>query len=481
THNTPINWTTHFTNTPTTDLPTYPFQTTHYWVKSSSGSGDVAQAGLTRTQHPLLGAVVRLAEDGGSVLTGRLSSRDHPWLSDHAVAGTVLLPGTAFVELALHAGEDTGHDTVEELTLEAPLVLPTERAVQLQLTVGAPDDANRRTLTVHSRPEPADADDPGTTPWTRHATGTLTTAQAPEPVPTPADAAWPPPGATPIDLTDAYDTLAARGYTYGPAFQNLTAAWQHGNDLYADLDQGAEADPQTYGIHPALLDASLHPLVLAADGGTRLPFAWNGVRLHATGATAARVHLTRRGEDAVVIELTDAAGQPLLTVEQLTTRPFDPAVLDAIAATGRDSSLFRVEWTALPPAEPAADASADAEGWAVWGQDDRLSLGLPVHPGLDTLSDPAPAVALRFVTPPDAADVVQQAHAAAEDSLLRLQEWLATPALADTHLVVVTSNAAPVDPADDPDLVQATVTGLVRTAQSEHPGRITLIDLDGHP
>ncbi|WUH89346.1 SDR family NAD(P)-dependent oxidoreductase [Streptomyces sp. NBC_00433] len=480
THNTPINWKTLFANTPTTDLPTYPFQTTHYWVKSSAGSGDVARAGLTRTQHPLLGAVVRLAEDGGSVLTGRLSSRDHPWLADHAVAGTVLLPGTAFVELALHAGEDTGHDTVDELTLEAPLVLHPEQAVQLQLTVGAPDEADRRTLTVHSRPEP-DADDAGTTPWTRHATGTLTTALAPEPAPTPADAAWPPPGATPIDLTDAYDTLAARGYTYGPAFQNLTAAWQHGDDFYADLDQGADADPQTYGIHPALLDAALHPLVLAADGGTRLPFAWSGVRLHATGATAARVHLKRQGEDAVVIELTDAAGQPLLAVEQLITRPFDPAVLGTAGSAGRDSSLFRVEWTALPPAEPTAGTATDAESWAVWGQDDRLGLDLPVHPGLDALSDPAPAVVLRFLTAPDGADVVEQAHAAAEDTLLRLQDWLGATALADTHLVVVTANAAPVDHADDPDLVQATVTGLVRTAQSEHPGRITLIDLDGHP
>ncbi|WP_442814757.1 SDR family NAD(P)-dependent oxidoreductase [Streptomyces sp. NBC_01198] len=475
-HNAPLDWTTHFADTPATDLPTYAFQTTHYWVRSSAGTGDVAQAGLSRTRHPLLGAVVRLAEDGGSVLTGRLSVRDHPWLADHAVAGTVLLPGTAFVELALHAGEDTGHDTVEELTLEAPLVLHSQSAVQLQLTVGAPDEADRRSLTVHSRPEPPDADDPGTTTsWTRHATGTLTPSQAP--APSRPNAPWPPAGATPLDLTDAYAALAGRGYEYGPAFQNLTAAWQHGDDLYAELDQGDGADPQAYGIHPALLDAALHPLALAADGETRLPFAWNGVRLHATGATAARVHLTRLGEDGVAIEMSDATGQPLLTVEQLATRPWNPAALGAAVAARRDTSLYRVEWTALP----LADTAVDTGRWVIWGDEDPAGLGLPRHPELDAMGDPAPATALLFVSPQGGVDVVGQAHAAAEDALLRLQEWLDRPDVADTHLVVVTVNAAPVEHADDPDLVQATVTGLVRTAQSEHPGRITLIDLEGHP
>ncbi|SHN37286.1 polyketide synthase 12, partial [Actinacidiphila paucisporea] len=463
------------------DLPPYPFQRDRHWldVPAAAGGGDPADVGQSPAGHPLLGAVVRLAEDGGSVLTGRLSLADHPWLADHAVAGTVLLPGTAFVELALHAGEDTGHDTVEELTLEAPLVLPAEQAVQLQATVGVPDGTGRRAVSIHSRPEPAD--EAASVPWTRHATGTLT-AGAPAPNPAAEGGSRPPAGALPLDLAGAYDTLTARGYGYGPAFQNLTAAWQDGDHLYAEIRLGADGPEQEpphaadYGIHPALLDSALHALALAADGGTRLPFAWSGVRLHATGATAARVHLTRIGEDAVAVELTDPAGQPLVTVERLTTRPLDPAALAAPAAGAGDAAFHRVEWTALP----LAGAETDTDRWAVWGAD-PVGLGLPSHPDLDALSDPAPAVALRFFAPPDGVDMVGRAHAAAEGTLLRLQDWLGRPQTEDTHLVVFTSRGSSVDPADDPDLVQATVTGLVRTAQSEHPGRITLIDLDGHP
>ncbi|WP_265737198.1 SDR family NAD(P)-dependent oxidoreductase [Actinacidiphila paucisporea] len=485
THNTPINWTTHpaLRGARPTDLPTYAFQTSRFWLTPAAerGNGDPGGVGQQAVTHPLLGAAVQLPDDG-VLYTGRISLADHPWLADHGVGDTVLLPGTGYVDIALHVGESVGADVVEELTLEAPLVLAKGQAVQLQATLTAADDTGRRTVTVHSRPEPGDADDPGTTPWIRHATGTLTATRTPEPASTPADATWPPPGATAIDLTDAYDTLAARGYTYGPAFQNLTAAWQHGDDVYADLElDDATDEVDAFALHPALLDSALHPLVLAADSGTRLPFAWSGVRLHATGATAARVHLTRTGEDSLAIELTDAAGQALATVERLTTRPLDPAALAALSSSDHDAALFRVEWTPLP----VVDTPADSTRWAVWGDRDPLGLGLPAHPDLDAFAvdgaDAAPEAVLLAIPPADGTDVVAQAHAAAEDVLLRLQRWLDRAPLADIPLVVVTRDAVAAAPADDPDPVQATVTGLVRTAQSEHPGRITLIDLDGHP
>ncbi|WSR66130.1 SDR family NAD(P)-dependent oxidoreductase [Streptomyces sp. NBC_01198] len=495
THNAPLTWTNHpaLHHAHPTDLPTYAFETSRYWLMPSANAGisDPGGVGQQAVAHALLGAAVHLP-DGGVLHTGRISLTEHPWLADHAVGGTVLLPGTAYVDIALHVADAVRADVVEELTLEAPLVLTERRAVQLQATAAAADDTGRRTLTVHSRPEPPDADDPGTTTsWTRHATGTLTPSQAP--APSRPNAPWPPAGATPLDLTDAYAALAGRGYEYGPAFQNLTAAWQHGDDFYAEVvlepsdttaDAGS-ADSDTadaFAVHPALLDSALHPLVLAAEGGTRLPFAWNGVRLHATGATAARVHLTRTGEDSLAIELTDPAGHLVADVERLTTRPLDPAALAALGAADRDASLFRVEWTPLPIADP----SADAPRWTVWGDEDPFGLGVPAQHDLDAFATAGPeaahdAVLLVFASANTAGDVVAQAHSAAEDVLLRLQDWLGRAELAAVPLVVVTRNAAPAEPADDPDLVQATVTGLVRTAQSEHPGRITLIDLDDHP
>ena len=81
-------------------------------------------AGLAAAGHPLLGAAVELAGGDGYVLTGRLSVAAQPWLADHVVAGAVLVPGTALVELAVRAGDAAGCGRVEELVLEAPLILP---------------------------------------------------------------------------------------------------------------------------------------------------------------------------------------------------------------------------------------------------------------------------------------------------------------------------------------------------------------------
>ena len=104
----------------------------------------------------MLGAAVSMAEGEGWLFTGRLSLRDHPWLADHVVLGRVLLPGTAFLELALHVGGELGVGCVQELTLHAPLVLGEEREVQLQVVVGEADDGGCRVLGVYSRGEGAE-------------------------------------------------------------------------------------------------------------------------------------------------------------------------------------------------------------------------------------------------------------------------------------------------------------------------------------
>ncbi|MBW8094279.1 polyketide synthase dehydratase domain-containing protein, partial [Streptomyces hygroscopicus subsp. hygroscopicus] len=105
--------------------------------------------------HPLLGVAVPLAESDGLVFTGRLGLDSHPWLADHVVRDAVVVPGTAFVELAVRAGDQVGCDLLDELTLHAPLVLPARGGVRLQVTVGAPDDTGHRSFTVSSRAEDA--------------------------------------------------------------------------------------------------------------------------------------------------------------------------------------------------------------------------------------------------------------------------------------------------------------------------------------
>ncbi|MFF9803093.1 acyltransferase domain-containing protein, partial [Streptomyces rochei] len=169
-----VDWRALFENSGarTVDLPTYAFQRDSYWLEPATPTtGDVSSAGLCTAAHPLLGAVLHLADGDGLILTGRLSRRSHPWLTDHAILDTVLLPGTAFLELAVWAGDQVGAPAVEELTLQAPLILPEQGALQLQVSVGVPDDSGRREIVVHSRAESPEGGDEA--PWERHATGVL--------------------------------------------------------------------------------------------------------------------------------------------------------------------------------------------------------------------------------------------------------------------------------------------------------------------
>ncbi|MFD8708602.1 SDR family NAD(P)-dependent oxidoreductase, partial [Kitasatospora sp. NPDC059648] len=375
-------------------LPTYPFQRTRFWL--AGGAGDVSAAGLDSVDHPLLGAAVEVGEQ--RVLTGRLSLATHPWLADHSVLGTVLLPATAFVELVVHAAGAA----VEELVLEAPLTLPADGAVDVQVVVGEPDETGRRTVDVRSR----------TDGWVRHATGTVSG----EPVAGQELGQWPPAGAEPV--TGLYDTLAAAGYEYGPAFQAVQAVWRRGDEVFAEV---TVPDAARYSVHPALLDAALQPLALLSgtEGDVRLPFSLGGIAVHRTGVTSARVRLTVVRPGTYAVHLADRSGEPVATIETLTTRP--------MAERG---PLYALDWIPLTPGEGAL-------GDAV------------VSPG------------------------------SVAEALTAVQDFLAGPG---ERLVVRTRGAVAVVPGDgvsDPEA--SAVWGLVRSAQSEHPGRFVLVDADELP
>ncbi|MFI9276264.1 SDR family NAD(P)-dependent oxidoreductase, partial [Kitasatospora sp. NPDC052896] len=461
------------------DLPTYPFQRQHYWPERlPTGTGDVTAVGLAVAGHPLLGAAVSLAAADGFLFTGRLSVRSHPWLADHAVMGSVLLPGTAFVELAVRAGDQVGCTVLEELTLEAPLILPEHGAVQVQLSVEAADESGRRAVSLHSRLEDALAEDS----WTRHATGVLAPGtRADEPSFELTE--WPPAGAVEVDVTDLYERLAAAGFGYGPVFQGLRAAWRLGEDVCAEvrLPEAAHGDAALFGLHPALLDAALHAVgigdMLDENGGGRLPFAWNGVTLHAAGAAAVRVRMSPAGRDTVSLVLADESGRPVASVDSLAMREVSEEQVRA-ARGGFTESLFQVEWVTLPV------PSASAAGWAALGEDvlgsgaeafaDLAALGAAVDGGLA-----APDAVLLTLDAADAADPAEAVRSALHGVLAVVQDWLADDRFAASRLVLVTHGAVAADEAGPQDLAHAPVWGLLRSAQSENPGRFVLLDLDG--
>ncbi|MDL2082186.1 SDR family NAD(P)-dependent oxidoreductase, partial [Streptomyces sp. GXMU-J15] len=445
-----IDWSAVFSGRPVNavELPTYAFQRERYWLTSGAGSADVSGAGLAAADHPFLGAAVSLAGDGGVALTGRLSLRSHPWLADHAVAGTVLFPGSGFVELAIRAGDEVGCGYLSELALQAPLVLTEETAVQLQVVLSAPDASGRRALTVHARPDDGGIE----TPWTTHAVG----AVSPEAgsVPDGELAVWPPQGAEAVDVSDFYSAAGAAGYEYGPVFQGLRAVWRRGDEVFAEvgLGESERAGAARFGVHPALLDAALHAVLPVVGGSAvRLPFVWSGVSLSAVGASAVRVRLAPAGGDAVSVWVADAAGAPVAVVESLALRPVETGEL---AAAGREY-LFRVEW---------APVSAEGEPtWALLGEEDRYGLGGARFHGLTALAEAGVPSPVLWAAPVDALG----------DVLAMAQEWLADQRFADARLVVVTRGAVG---GDSPDA--AAVWGLIRSAEAENPGRFGLLDLD---
>ncbi|WUV20342.1 SDR family NAD(P)-dependent oxidoreductase [Streptomyces sp. NBC_01485] len=503
-HGVPVDWDAVFDPAAARDveLPTYAFEPTRYWAAPRPAAGDVGDAGLRSTGHPLLTAGAERADGSGWLFTGRVSRGTHGWLDDHAVYGTVLLPGTAFVDMAVLAASHVGCDVVEELTLEEPLVLPDESAVDLQASVGAPDARGRRPVTVHSRP----ADAAGGDEWTRHAGGFLAPAPAHGDA-SPAPVSWPPSGADPLDVDGLYDRLADRGFGYGPVFRGLRAAWRRDGVLLAEVDAaaaGGGGSAEGYGVHPALLDAAFHAQLTelagadGASGQAWLPFTWSGVRVVRPGATHLRVSLTTLGEGTVRMSAVDAAGAPVVTVDSVVARPVAPARL--LGARGPADSLFRVDWQAAPVPDPAPGPVSGR--WAVLAEDgttmahpDAVSgsvagagataPSLPTYPGLPQLAaaldagGPVPDTVVVLVPAAHGTPTAEAARARAHHTLALLRGWLADERFADARLVLVTRDAVATAPgaAVAPDL--APLWGLVRTAQSEHPGRFTLVDLAG--
>lgn len=288
-----------------TSLPTYPFERSRFWLGPQSPD-------QTGADHAVLGPALVAPDSPRVVHGGSLGVRRHRWLADHVVGGSVLAPGTAFTELALHAGGEA----VEELAVEAPLRLDAADDVHLQVVVDGPriDVYARRSAAEH---------------WRRHATGRRRPRGR---VPLPWTGAWPP------AATEA--EVSYHLHAYGPAFQAVRRLWRREDEFFAEVALPPDVGGR-FELHPVLLDAAVHAAALAEGerAEPRVPFLWRGVEVFVPGARRARVHGVRLGAGAVRVELFDDSGNPVAKVESLMTRPM----------AARDTLLYRPHWRRVAP------------------------------------------------------------------------------------------------------------------------------------
>ncbi|TPQ23210.1 SDR family NAD(P)-dependent oxidoreductase [Streptomyces sporangiiformans] len=472
---------------------------------------DPPLVGAVIVEHPLLGAAVELPGSETVLFTGRLSAGAYAWLSRHSVGGSALVPDSVLVELAATAGDQVGFGRLETLSPQDPLVLPESGAVQLRVTVGAPGEGGSRPVSVHSRR----GDEQIGRPWSCHATGFL----SPEgPLPGWDLEVWPPAGAeaqaVPVSAQDeesAADVEApADGPSHGPARQSVRAVWRRGDDLFAEiaLPEQLRAEAGEFGLHPVLTDAMLRPLRIEGalreagrpwQAGAWHGAVWQGVSPHASGASVLRVRISPLPDGAFSIRAADATGEPVLTVESVRLQPVSTSRIGAAGAAQQDG-LFTVGWTDVDLA-PGADAVPGK--WAVVGEDTLgvrsglMSAGryAEAYPDLRTLAAavddgaPAPDVVVMACASAAAERTGEELAGAVHDTTRRALEsarsWVTMPVFDNSRLVFLTQGAVP--PWDDTertgltgqfDLPAAAVWGLVRSAQTEFPGRFMLVDTD---
>ncbi|MEV0638639.1 thioester reductase domain-containing protein [Streptomyces sp. NPDC050619] len=537
TNGTPVHWESYFAGTGArrTELPTYAFQHERYWVEQSGVVADASDLGLDSADHPLLGAAVMVAGAEQILFTSRLSVRTHPWLADHVVLDRTLVPATALVEMAIRAGDELGSTVLDDLSVLGPLMLPAKGGVHVQVGVGAADASARRELSIYSRPENADV------PWTLNARGHLSFQGPDAPFELtqwpPAGAQE-----VPLDdAYDKLAVQGYQYGPVYRGLEAVWRVGEDEVYAEVALPEQTRPGADGFGLHPALLEIALAASCLATlgsspDGSVWISTDWQGVRLYATGAAKLRVRLVTGPDGALNVQLADGTGQPVAAVSSLACRAIAVGELSNAVARNRDS-LFQVDWAPFPLGWPG-----DPERWAVLGPVSEVApagrrpartLAAPgespstsstrasarhaesthqTPPGPPSgRTTPLPTQALgpqgeapfgrpfadlaavaRAVTAGERVDAVvarpepglaggpaESVHAATRAALALVQDWLAEERLSDTRLVVLTRGGVATRAEEDvTDLGAAAVWGLLRSAQSENPGRIVLVDLD---
>ncbi|MDT7719464.1 MAG: hypothetical protein QOE94_475, partial [Mycobacterium sp.] len=263
------------------ELPTYPFQRRRFWPKTSGIAGIDGQGTAV---SGILGSEKDLAS-GDSVYTSRLSVKSQPWLSDHVIYGTVVVPGATYAAMALAAVGPPAR--VRDVFFYEPIILPEKSSREVQLTLHPFEDGGDLSFKVHSRPYGVrDAE------WSLNADGTVVTGVDDEPAPEHAD---------PIDAAierlnrmrpqELFETFADMELAWGPNWSgSLKSLWLGEGEAIGDITVGEELAEHlgTEPMHPVLMDLCTgvafpaFPALLAAEQGVTdlfLPLRYGQVML----------------------------------------------------------------------------------------------------------------------------------------------------------------------------------------------------------
>lgn len=325
-------------------LPTYPFQRRRFWGPDKPR----ALHAEFHTAHPLLGGRMTLAGVADEVrYESRLEPDSPPWLPDHQVAGSVVFPGAAFIEMALIAGEG---GAVEDVAFEQPLQ-PVARTT-LQSVVRGKSGAERSLEIFSADSERSD--------WSRHLTAKLVPATA---------------KTSPLDLSlcrDAcpqsadrnafYQKLDDIGLHYGPAFRTVHSLQYSDTAVLSRL--AVESDLRGFLVPPPLLDGALHSLAVGLldhdDGQLFLPVGLD--RIHCPRAIPREVWCFAewQAEDGPIrradLRLFDDSGEVLLVIEGLRVQQVSRAALRRMGGQSAARLLWGIEWkpARLGPPDDAA-------------------------------------------------------------------------------------------------------------------------------
>ncbi|EKV29839.1 Malonyl CoA-acyl carrier protein transacylase [Caenispirillum salinarum AK4] len=404
-------------------LPRYPWQRERFWLEDATP--------VDRATDPLLGRRTDLAGEDAAVWETTVSTAALPWLADHKVAGSVVLPAAAYTVMALRAAPGR---SLRRMDFRDMLVIEDGASVTVQ--------TRRRGARVEVLARDGET-------WRLLAEGTL------------ADAADPPAAAVPPVLEGREDAgafyagLDAAGLNYGPAFRLIDGIARTEGEAVADLTVPAPGGPVT----PALLDACLQAAAPLGLAETRVPVALSGVTLFGPAPDALRVTVRREGETARILA-TAPDGTPVLVVDALHLSAGD-AGRDAVA-----DAMLRLSWTDAGPAPAAVPGPV-----TLMGASDPAFKDALVAAGAEITTD-APRILWRA---PAAGDLDALDPAEVERWTLTLAADLT--ALADraappASVRVVTSGA-------DADPLACALTALARTARAEHPELgVAIVDLD---